>query len=320
MSAVAEAIAVAEVDSGSQREAGSVVEVDSGSEGEVSAVAEAGSVAKIDSGSEGEASAVSEVSAIAKADSVSVAEAGAVTEAVSVADIDQETGSTQVLANFNRGGDSIQKEMCGGFVTTDWINQQDLSVTQSIQYFVREQIESILKMSRGFPSPKEKEDTFRCFINTAFSLRTMCKVATDYWWQNVQQVSLQAPHEETLIKFVEYYFTLWVGYGRLSSLESVPADRISFTVEEPHLLGNEQYLVVTNFDIMSFYSAEIVWTVDARSFPKELSFLDISFEGVSLLKLLRSQMRYLFQKEHGDMNEMVFFLQNKMDDRPLTSL
>ena len=85
-------------------------------------------------------------------------------------------------------------------------------------------------------------------------------------------------------------------------------------MEEPRLLKNKQYAVVTNFNIMNFYSAEIVWTVDAQSFPEELAFLDIFVEGVSILYLLRNQMHYLFQKKNGDMNAVVFDLQNKMDD------
>ena len=249
-------------------------------------------------------------------------------------DIVQKTAyrATQELTDFNRGGHFIQKEICEGFSKADWTNQ-GLSIKQAVQHFTRKQMQNLLSINREFPSPQDKEDSVRCFVNTAFSLNSIFKTTTDYWWTGVQeplqapfqtplqallqvplQAPLQAPHKETLIGFIEHYFVAWVGYGLLSPIKSIPSDRIDFVVEEPRLLKNKQYAVVTNFNIMNFYSVEIIWTVDARSFPEELAFLDIFVEGVSILYLLRNQMHYLFQKKDGDMNEVVFDLQNKMDD------
>ena len=224
----------------------------------------------------------------------------------------------QEQANFDVEDNLIQKEICEGFSKTDWINQ-GLSIKQSIQHFATKQMESLLGINKVFPFPQDKEDSIRCFVNTAFSLNNIFKIATDHWWQNVQ-MSLQAPHKETLMGFIEHYFTAWIGYGLLLPIKSIPSDRIHFVMEEPHLLKDKQYKVVINFNVMNLYSAEIAWIVAAQSFPNELVFLDIFVEGVSILYLLRNQMDYLFQKRNGDMNEIVFDLQKKMDDSSFAHL
>ena len=224
----------------------------------------------------------------------------------------------QEQANFDVEDNLIQEEICEGFSKTDWINQ-GLSIKQSIQHFATKQMESLLGINKVFPSPQDKEDSIRCFVNTAFSLNNIFKIVTDHWWQNVQ-VSLQAPHKETLMGFIEHYFTAWIGYGLLLPIKSIPSGRIHFVMEEPHLLKDKQYKVVINFNVMNLYSAEIAWIVDAQSFPNELVFLDIFVEGVSILYLLRNQMDYLFQKRNGDMNEIVFDLQKKMDDSSFAHL
>ena len=224
----------------------------------------------------------------------------------------------QELTDVNVGGNLIQKEGCEGFSKADWINQ-DLSIKQSIQHFTRKKMQNLLSINREFPSPQDKEDSVKCFVSTAFSLNNILEIVTDHWWQSAQ-VSLQAPYKKILIEFMKHYFSAWVGYGILLSIKSISSDHISFVVEEPHLLENGQYAVVTNFNIMNFYSAKILWTVDVRSFPKELAFLDISFKGVSSLYLLRKQMYYLFRKKNEKMDEIIFELQNKMDDSSFADL
>ena len=217
------------------------------------------------------------------------------------------------------GDHLIQKEECKGFSKADWINQ-DISIKQSIQDFTRKQMQNLLSINREFPSPQDKEDSVRCFVRTAFSLNNILRIATDHWWEGVQEVSFQTPHEETLMKFIEHYFLAWIGYGLLLQIKPVSSDRIDFVVEEPYLLGDTQYAVVTNFTIMNFYSAKIVWIVNVQSFPEGLSFLDISFEGVSSLYLLKNQMDYLFREKNGNMDEVAFRLQNKMDDSSFSNL
>ena len=91
-------------------------------------------------------------------------------------------------------------------------------------------------------------------------------------------------------------------------------------MKEPRLLKSGKYAVITRVNIMSFYSAEILWIVDVQSFPEGLAFLDISFEGVSSLYLLERQMYYLFKKKKGNMDEIVFDLQNKMNDSSFADL
>ena len=71
------------------------------------------------------------------------------------------------LADFNVEGTLIQEETCEGFSKIDWTNQ-DLSIEQSIQQFIEEQIQNFLSMNREFPSPQDKEDSIRCFVNIAF--------------------------------------------------------------------------------------------------------------------------------------------------------
>ena len=224
----------------------------------------------------------------------------------------------QKLADFDVGDNLIQEEECGGFSKADWTDQ-GLSIEQSIQRFIRQQMQSLLSINRKFPSPKDKEDSVRCFVNTAFSLNSIFKITTDRWWENVQ-VPLQAPHEEILIGFIEHYFVAWVGFGLLLPIKPISSDRISFVVKEPRLLKNGQYKVITKVNIMSFYSTEILWIVDVQSFPEGLAFLDISFEGVSSLYLLERQMYYLFQRKKGNMDEIAFDLQNKMDDSSFVDL
>ncbi len=246
---------------------------------------------------------------------------GSIREVITGADTDVETDivqktadrAIQELAGFNRGGHLVQEEVCEGFSKTDWVNQ-GLSIEQSVQHFARQQMQNLLSINREFPSPKDKENSVRCFVNTAFSVNNIFKITTNNWRQGIQQVSFQAPHRETLVEFVEHYFVAWVGYGLLSPVKSIPSDRINFVVEEPRLLKNKRYAVVTTFNIMNFRSVDITWIIDAQSFPNELSFLDISLEGVSTLYLLKQQMQYLFQKKDGDMKEVIFVLQNKMDD------
>lgn len=250
---------------------------------------------------------------------------GSIREVITGADTDVETDvetdivqktadrAIQELAGFNRGGHLVQEEVCEGFSKTDWVNH-GLSIEQSVQHFARQQMQNLLIINREFPSPKDKENSVRCFVNTAFSVNNIFKITTDDWRQGIQQVSFQVPHRETLVEFVEHYFVAWVGYGLLSPVKSVPSDRIDFVVEEPRLLKNKRYAVVTTFNIMNFRSVDITWIIDAQSFPNELSFLDISLKGVSTLYLLKQQMQYLFQKKDGDMKEVIFVLQNKMDD------
>ena len=219
---------------------------------------------------------------------------------------------------LNAEDDLIQKEKCEDFSKTDWTNQ-DLSIKQSVQNFTREQMENLLSINRDFPSPLDKEKSIRCFANTAFALNTIFKITTDHWW-NDMQAPLQAPQKKILIEFIEHYFLAWIGYGLLLPVKSIPFDRIDFIVEEPRPSGDKQYKVVTNFTIMNSYSAEIAWIVDTQSFPKELAFLDIYVEEVSILYLLRKQMDYLFEKKGGNINEVVLRLQNKMDDSSFSSL
>lgn len=235
-------------------------------------------------------------------------------------DIVQKTDdrALQEFTGFHVRDNLFQKEICEGFSKADWTNQ-DLSIKQSIQHFTGKQMENLLGINREFPSPKDKEDSIRCFVNTAFTLNNIFEITTDHWRESVQ-APLQASHKETSIEFIEHYFVTWVGYGLLSPVKSIPSDRINFVVEEPRLLKNKQYRVATNFNIMNIHSTEIIWIVDAQSFPKELAFLDILVEGVSILYLLRNQMHYLFQKKHGDMSAVAFDLQNKMDDSSFADL
>ena len=220
--------------------------------------------------------------------------------------------------DFPVAGHLVQKEICGDFLKADWANQ-DLPVKQSVQHFTRQQMQSLLSINREFPSPQDKEVSVRCFVSTAFALNDILEMTTDYWWDDVQAPP-QDPHRDILTGFIEHYFLSHVGFGFLSPIKPVPSDRIDFVVREPHLVKNEQYAVVTSFNIMNSHSFEITWTVDAQSFPEGLAFLDISVEGVSILYILRGQMAYLFQKENGNMEAIAAALQNKMDDSSFTSL
>ena len=92
-------------------------------------------------------------------------------------------------------------------------------------------------------------------------------------------------------------------------------------MEEPRpLKNNKKYSVATVYNIMNYRSVKLVWTVDAQSFPEQLSFLDMSFEGISTLLVLIDQMNYLFRKKSGNMEEVSFFLQNKMDNSSFADL
>lgn len=222
--------------------------------------------------------------------------------------------ATQESVDFSLEDTLIQEETCEGFSKVNWTNQ-GLSIEQSIQHFIEEQIQNFLSINREFPSPQDKEDSIRCFVNIAFSLNNIFQIATNHEWK---QVPLQVPHKETLIGYIELFIIAHVGFILLPPIKSIPSDRISFVVGEPHLVKTHQYRVVINFNIMS-RSKKIIWIVDAQSFPKELALLDISVEGVSILHQLKSQISGLFRKENGDMNEIVLVLQDKINGDPFAN-
>ena len=292
-----------EAGSSSGAEVVSIADADSSSRPEAILNADAGSSSRPEAILSADAGSNSRPAAIPSADAGSNSRPAAILNADAGADtyVVQKTPdkAIQKLADFDVGDNLIQEEECGGFSKADWTDQ-GLSIEQSIQLFIRQQMQSLLSINREFPSPKDKEDSVRCFVNTAFSLNSIFKITTDRWWENVQ-VPLQAPHEEILIGFIEHYFVAWVGFGLLLPIKPISSDRISFVVKEPRLLKNGQYKVITKVNIMSFYSTEILWIVDVQSFPEGLAFLDIFFEGVSSLYLLERQMYYLFQRKKGNM-------------------
>ena len=55
----------------------------------------------------------------------------------------------QELAGFDGGGNLIQEEECEGFSKADWTDQ-GLSIEQSIQRFIRQQMQSLLSINREF--------------------------------------------------------------------------------------------------------------------------------------------------------------------------
>ena len=242
---------------------------------------------------------------------------------------------------------------CEGFSKPDWRNKE-LSIEQSIQYFTKQQMKNLLSINKEFPSTKDKENSIRCFVNTAFSLSNILGISTNGLWKDVK-TPLQTSHKETLVEFMEHFFTAHIGYTFLrpikpissgstslvteesfftvhveyifpQPIKSISSGSISVIVKEPFFIKNNKYKVITKVDITvatAFKirkSYEVTWIVDSQFFPNELFFLDTSIDGVSMLHLLRSQMAYLFQKKNRDLNEIALALQNFMDSKSLTDL
>ena len=227
-----------------------------------------------------------------------------------------QTETTNTIANINLETKiSLSKDSRGDSIEII----QDFSVRKSIQHFTKKQMQNLLNIHTNFSSPQDREAEIRHFVKTAFSLNKILKIAISHWRLD-EQTSLKASHKKILIEFIEHYLLSWIGYSMLLPVKSIPSHYIDYTVKEPYVSKDNLYRVITKFNIMNLHSTEILWTVNTKSFPSQLVFLNVIIDGVSALHLLRDQMYYLFKQKQGNIDKIIFELQNKMNHSSFSNL